>query len=40
MLARIISAYRHYVCLRSGEFEARQFSIPEALIEIYFEFFA
>jgi hypothetical protein len=37
---RLISAYRHFICLRSGEFECRQFSVAEAILEIYYEFFA
>jgi hypothetical protein len=40
MLTRLISAYRHFICLRSGELEHRQFSIGEALLEIYYEFIA
>lgn len=40
MLAQIISAYRYFICLRSGEFESRQFSIGEAIVEVYYEFFA
>ncbi len=39
MLTRLIAARRHFICLLNGEFENRQFSISEALIEIYFEFF-
>jgi hypothetical protein len=37
---RLTSAYCHFICLRSGEFESRRFSIGEAILEIYFEFFA
>jgi hypothetical protein len=40
MLARLTSAYRHFICLRSGEFESRQFSVGEAILEIYYELFA
>jgi hypothetical protein len=40
MFDRLISAYRHFICLRSGKFESRQFSISEAIVEVYFEFFA
>ncbi len=40
MLDRLISAYRHFICLRSGEFESRQFSFGEAILEIYYELFA
>jgi hypothetical protein len=40
MFARLISAYHHFICLRSGEFEARQFSVGEAIIEVYYEFYA
>ncbi|WP_281261399.1 hypothetical protein [Chamaesiphon polymorphus] len=40
MLDRLISAYHHFICLRSGEFESRQFSVSEAIIEVYYEFFA
>ncbi|PSB57061.1 hypothetical protein C7B77_09685 [Chamaesiphon polymorphus CCALA 037] len=39
MLVRIISACRHFVCLRSGEFESRHFSFSEAIVEVYYEFF-
>jgi hypothetical protein len=37
---QIIAAYRHFICLRSGEFESRRFSIGEAILEVYYEFFA
>jgi hypothetical protein len=40
MFDRIIAAHYHFICLRSGEFESRQFSVIEAILEIYFEFFA
>jgi hypothetical protein len=40
MLDRIVAAYRHFICLRSSEFESRRFSIGEAILEIYYEFFA
>lgn len=40
MFARLTSAYRHFICLRSGEFEARRFSVGEAIIEVYYELFA
>jgi hypothetical protein len=40
MFDRLTSAYRHFICLRSSEFESRQFSVIEATLEIYFEFFA
>ncbi len=40
MFDRIIAAHYHFICLRSGEFESRKFSIGEAILEIYFEFFA
>ena len=39
MLTRIIAARQHFICLLNGEFENRKFSIGEALIEVYFEFF-
>ncbi len=39
MLTRIIAARKHFICLLNGEFENRRFSIGEALIEVYFEFF-
>jgi hypothetical protein len=39
MLTRLIAARKHFICLLNGEFENRQFSIAEALIEVYFEFF-
>ncbi len=39
MLTRLIAARQHFICLLSGEFENRKFSIGEALIEVYFEFF-
>jgi hypothetical protein len=39
MLAKVITARKHFIALRHGEFENRQFSIGEALIEIYYEFF-
>jgi hypothetical protein len=40
MFERLVAAYRHFICLRSGDFESRRFSIGEALLEIYFEFVA
>jgi hypothetical protein len=40
MLTKIIAAHKHFICLRFGEFEDRQFSISEALLETYYEFFA
>jgi hypothetical protein len=40
MFARLIAAYRHFICLRSGEFESRQFPVGEAIIEVYYELFA
>ena len=40
MLAKIVAAHKHFICLRLGEFEDRQFSISEALLETYYEFFA
>ncbi|AFY92552.1 hypothetical protein [Chamaesiphon minutus] len=40
MFDRLTSAYRYFICLRSSEFESRQFSVIEAILEIYFEFFA
>jgi hypothetical protein len=40
MFACIIAAYRHLICLRSGKFECRKFSIGEALLEVYYEFLA
>jgi hypothetical protein len=40
MFARLIAAYRHFICLRSGEFECRKFSISEAILEVYYEFLA
>lgn len=40
MFAHLTSAYRHFTCLRSGEFESRRFSIGEALLEVYYEFFS
>jgi hypothetical protein len=40
MFDRLTSAYCHFICLRSGEFESRKFSISEAILEVYFEFFA
>ena len=40
MFARLIAAYRHFICLRSGEFKSRQFSVSEAIIEVYYELFA
>jgi hypothetical protein len=40
MFERLIAAYRHFICLRSGEFESRQFSVGEAIIEVYYELFA
>ena len=40
MFDRIVDAYRHFICLRSGEFEARRFSVGEAVLEIYCEYFA
>jgi hypothetical protein len=39
MFIRLIAAHRHLICLRSGEFEARKFSIGEAILEVYYEFF-
>ena len=39
MLTRLIAARKHFICLLNGEFENRRFSISEALIEVYFEFF-
>ena len=39
MLTRLIAARKHFTCLLNGEFEKRKFSIGEALIEVYFEFF-
>ena len=40
MLTKLNAAHKHFICLLNGEFENRQFSIGEALIEIYYEFFA
>jgi hypothetical protein len=40
MLNKLTAAYQHFIYLRNGEFENRRFSIGEALIEIYYEFFA
>jgi hypothetical protein len=40
MFDRIIAAQHHFICLRSGEFESRKFSIGEAILEVYYEFFA
>jgi hypothetical protein len=40
MFTRLTCAYRHFICLRSGEFECRQFSVSEAIIEVYYELFA
>jgi hypothetical protein len=40
MFDRLITAYRHFLCLRRGEYEQRKFSILEAITEIYFELFA
>jgi hypothetical protein len=40
MFERLISAYHHFICLRSGKFESRRFSIGESILEVYFEFFA
>ena len=39
MLTKLIAARQHFICLLNGEFENRKFSIGEALIEVYFEFF-
>ena len=40
MLTRLIAARQHFICLLNAEFEQRQFSISEVLIEVYYEFFA
>jgi hypothetical protein len=40
MFDRLTNAYRHFLCLRRGEYEQRKFSILEAITEIYFELFA
>ncbi len=39
MFSKLIAARQHFICLLNGEFENRQFSISEALIEVYYEFF-
>jgi hypothetical protein len=40
MLTKLIAAHNHFICLLNGEFENRHFSITEALVEVYYEFFA
>ena len=40
MFSKLIAARQHFICLLNGEFEDRRFSIGEALIEVYYEFFA
>jgi hypothetical protein len=40
MLIKLTAAHQHFICLRNGKFENRRFSISEALMEIYYEFFA
>jgi hypothetical protein len=40
MLNKLTAAYQHFICLLNGEYENRRFSIGEALIEVYYEFFA
>jgi hypothetical protein len=40
MFSKLIAARQHFICLLNGEFENRQFSISEALLEVYYEFFA
>ena len=40
MLTKLIAACKHFASLRKGKFENRRFSIGEALIEVYYEFFA
>lgn len=39
MFSKLIAARQHFICLLNGEFENRQFSIGEALLEVYYEFF-
>jgi hypothetical protein len=39
MFSKLLAARQHFICLLNGEFENRQFSIGEALIEVYYEFF-
>jgi hypothetical protein len=40
MLNKLTAARQHFICLLNGEYENRRFSIIEALIEVYYEFFA
>ena len=40
MFSKLIAARQHFICLLNGEFENRQFSIGEALLEVYYEFLA
>lgn len=40
MLNKLTAARKHFICLLNGEYENRRFSIAEALIEVYYEFFA
>jgi hypothetical protein len=40
MLNKLVTAQQHFICLINGEFENRKFSVKEALVEIYYEFFA
>jgi hypothetical protein len=39
MLNKLTAARKHFICLLNGEYENRRFSIAEALIEVYYEFF-
>jgi hypothetical protein len=38
MFDLIVAACHHFICLLSGKFESRRFSISEAILEVYFEF--
>jgi hypothetical protein len=40
MLNRIIAASKYFVTLRAGDFENRQFSFWEALLDTWYEFFS
>ena len=38
-MSRIVNAYQYFLDLRSGKYECRRFSICDAIIDTWYEFF-